>query len=158
MSSAHDFDFLIGEWSVRHRRLKRRLVGDTEWIEFTGPATVRKILNGLGNVDEFRIDLPEGSYTGATLRLYDPDTDQWTITWSDSRYPTLDPPIVGRFESGRGLFQGADTFEGRPIRVRFIWTPRTPDTCTWEQAFSADDGATWETNWTMEFQRLPVPS
>jgi hypothetical protein len=88
VSGAHDFDFLIGEWSVLHRRLRRRLVGDDQWIEFSGPASVRKILAGLGNIDEFRIDLPEGAYTGATLRLFNPETRDWTIYWMDSRNPS----------------------------------------------------------------------
>jgi hypothetical protein len=108
VAGAGDFDFLIGEWSVRHRRLKRRLAGETEWIEFTGPASVRKILDGLGNIDECRIDLPEGSYRGATLRLFDPATRAWTIYWIDGRNPKLDPPMVGRFEAGRGIFFGDD--------------------------------------------------
>jgi hypothetical protein len=151
---AGDFDFLLGDWSVLHRRLKRRLVGETEWIEFTGPASVRKILNGLGNIDEFRIDLPEGTYTGATLRLFHPVTRAWTIYWMDSRNPKLDPPMAGRFEDGRGLFFGDDSFDGKPIRVRFIWLPMTETTCRWEQAFSVDGGATWETNWTMSLTRV----
>lgn len=154
-SGAHDFDFLIGDWSVLHRRLRRRLVGDTEWIEFTGPASARKILNGLGNIDECRIDLPEAAYTGATLRLFDPATRQWTIYWMESRNPKLDPPMVGSFSDGRGLFFGDDSFEGKPIRVRFIWSPMTTTTCRWEQAFSQDGGKTWETNWTMSFTRIP---
>jgi len=152
-SGAGDFDFLIGEWAVHHRRLKRRLAGDDEWIELNGPASVRKILAGLGNFDEIRIDLPEGSYTGATLRLYSPTSGLWTIHWMDSRDPKLDPPMVGSFRDGRGLFFGDDAFQGRPIRVRFIWTPMTASECRWEQAFSADDGETWETNWTMSFTR-----
>jgi hypothetical protein len=153
-SSAADFDFLIGEWSVLHRRLKRRLAGDSEWIEFRGPAAARKILGGLGNFDEIRIDLPEGSYLGATLRLFDPRTGRWTIHWMDSRNPRLEAPMVGSFEGGRGLFFGDETFEGKPIRVRFVWTPLTASSCRWEQAFSPDGGLTWETNWTMEFTRL----
>ena len=155
---AHDFDFLIGDWSVRHRRLKRRLIGDTEWIEFTGPASAWKILDGLGNVDEYRIDLPEGTYTGATLRFFNPTSGQWTIYWMDSRNPKLDPPMVGSFSDGRGLFFGDDTFEGKPIRVRFIWSPLTVTACRWEQAFSQDGGETWETNWTMDFTRTTVPA
>ena len=151
---ARDFDFLIGEWSVRHRRLKRRLAGDSEWIEFTGPAAVREILGGLGNFDECRIDLPEGAYTGATLRLFDPATRLWTIYWMDSRSPRLDPPVVGSFRDGRGLFFGDDTFAGTPIRVRFIWSPLTANSCHWEQAFSQDGGEVWETNWTMSFTRV----
>jgi hypothetical protein len=153
-SGADDFDFLIGDWTVLHRRLKRRLAGDTEWIEFTGPASVRKILAGLGNIDEFRIDLPQGGYMGATLRLFNPTTRQWSIHWMDSRDPKLDPPVVGSFQDGRGLFFGDDTFEGKPVRVRFIWSPLTATTWQWEQAFSPDGGKTWETNWTMSFTRI----
>ena len=148
---ARDFDFLIGKWTVLHRRLKRRLVGDSEWIEFAGPASVRKILAGWGNIDECQIPLPSGAYTGATLRLFNPRTALWSIYWMDSRNPGLDPPMIGKFENGRGLFYGDDTFDGRPIRVRFIWTPLPDHRCRWEQAFSVDGGDTWETNWTMSF-------
>jgi hypothetical protein len=154
MSGINDFDFLIGEWSVVHRRLKKRLAGDTEWIEISGPASVRKILGGLGNFDEFQIPLPEGAYIGSTLRLFNPATQLWSIYWMDSRNPALDPPMVGKFGNGRGLFYGDDTFDGRPIRVRFIWTPITSMTCRWEQAFSIDAGQAWETNWTMSFSRI----
>jgi hypothetical protein len=150
---AADFDFLIGDWWVHHRRLKRRLAGDTQWAEFGGPASARKILGGLGNFDEIRIDLPDGAYAGATLRLFDPRTRDWTIYWMDSRNPALFPPMVGRFQDGRGIFFGDDAFEGRPVRVRFLWTPMTPTECRWEQAFSVDGGKTWETNWTMAFTR-----
>ena len=50
-----------------------------------------------------------------------------------------------------GVFEGEDTFEGRPIRVRFTWTGVTTETPHWEQAFSEDGGETWETNWVMDF-------
>ena len=153
MSSASDFDFLIGDWSVLHRRLKRRLSDDREWIELTGPASARKILGGLGNVDEIEIPLPSGPYLGATVRLFNPVTQLWSIHWIDGRYMTMDPPMSGKFEDGRGLFYGDDTFEGRPIRIRFIWSPVSATECRWEQAFSPDDGRSWETNWTMRFTR-----
>lgn len=154
MGSANDFDFLFGEWTVHHRRLAKRLENSTDWIEFTGPATARKILGGLGNFDEIAVNLPGDPYLGATLRLFNPETGSWSIHWMDSRHPgTLDPPMIGRFENGRGLFFGDDTFNGRPIRIRFVWTPLTPVSCSWEQAFSTDGGATWETNWTMHFER-----
>ncbi len=158
MSTANDFDFLIGNWSVLHRRLKRRLAGDTDWVEFTGAATARKILGGLGNFDEIQIALPSDPYLGATLRLFNPATQLWSIYWMDSRHPVMDPPMVGKFEDGRGLFYGNDVFEGRPIRLRFIWSPTTAATCRWEQAFSEDGGQSWETNWTMAFTRAPQMS
>jgi hypothetical protein len=154
VTGANDFDFLIGNWSVRHRRLKRRLASDTESIEFSGPATARPILGGLGNIDEYRIDLPSDPYIGSSLRLFNPAAGTWSIHWMDSRDPKLDPPMIGRFEGGRGLFFGDDTFEGKPIRVRFIWSGVTATTCQWEQAFSIDGGESWETNWTMSFTRV----
>jgi hypothetical protein len=153
-NGAADFDFLIGEWSVRHRRLERRLVGDTSWIEFTGRASARKVLDGLGNFDEMTVNVPSGLYYGATLRLFNPSTGLWSIHWMDSRHPALDPPMAGRFCQGRGLFYGDDTFEGQAIRVRFIWSVLSADACRWEQAFSPDEERSWETNWTMDFTRL----
>jgi hypothetical protein len=153
-NGAAAFDFLMGDWTVRHRRLKRRLAGDTEWMLFVGRASARKMLGGLANVDEMNIDLPGGPYVGATLRLFNPGTGLWTIYWMDSRSPALDPPVVGGFTGNTGLFYGDDAFEGRPIRVRFIWTVLSASECAWEQAFSVDMGQSWETNWTMELSRL----
>jgi hypothetical protein len=157
IDGAGDFDFLIGAWSVRHRRLERRLAGNTNWIEFSGSALARTILGGLGNVDEIAINLPTGPYLGATLRLFNPSTRQWSIHWMDSRSPGLDPPMTGRFSGNRGLFYGDDNCAGRPIKARFIWSVVSPTACRWEQAFSADGGGSWETNWTMEFTRIGWP-
>ena len=148
-----DFDFFLGDWTIAHRQLRHRLAGDTEWLEFSGTLSMRKLLNGLGNMDETELLSPRGHYHGATLRLFDPETATWSIYWLDSRKPAIDTPMVGRFENGIGYFYADELFEGRPIRVRFIWTPLSADRCRWEQAFSADGGATWETNWISNFTR-----
>jgi Protein of unknown function (DUF1579) len=149
------FDFLIGNWRVHHRRLKERLANNQEWVEFDGTCASRKILGGLGNMDENFLDMPDGAYSAVTLRTYDRAKDQWSIWWIDSRNPgQLDPPVVGRFENGVGTFYADDTFKGEPIRVRFFWTEVTSSTPHWEQAFSIDGGKTWETNWTMDFTKL----
>ena len=151
----HDFDFFFGRWRVRHRRLKQRLSNCTEWDEFEGASTAQPLLGGLGNIDDNLLDLPQGRYSAATLRDYDPKTRQWSIWWLDARMPgRIDAPMVGRFDAeGTGLFLADDLFEGRPIRVRFIWSlTRTPNP-QWEQAFSPDGGASWETNWVMRFSR-----
>lgn len=151
-----DFDFFIGSWQVAHRRLKHRLAGCSEWIGFSGACVTRHTLGGFGNVDDNLLELPEGSYRAITLRSFDPDSGHWSIWWLDGRNPTrLDVPVVGRFVDGVGSFFAEDTFEGRPIRVRFLWTVPRPDGPRWEQAFSLDAGATWETNWVMDFSRRP---
>jgi hypothetical protein len=149
-----DFDFFIGSWNVGHRRLKERLAACTEWEEFAGTSVVQKILGGFGNMDDNMLELPGGSYRAVTLRSFHPEKKQWAIWWLDGRNPwSLDPPVVGQFTNGVGVFYADDQFNGRPIRVRFIWTVPQPDAPHWEQAFSIDAGATWETNWTMDFSR-----
>lgn len=153
LASADDFDFLIGDWSVTHRRLATRLAGDTRWVEFDGYTRVMRILGGLGNFDQNVIDLPKGGYQACTLRLFNPRTRLWTIHWIDGRDPKLDEPVTGGFAEGVGTFYGDDVLDGRPIRVRFRWSGITANSAHWEQAFSGDDGGSWETNWTMAFQR-----
>ena len=149
-----DFDFFFGRWAVSHRRLRKRLAGDTNWDEFGGTCDTRPILGGLGNFDDNVIDLPGGSYRAATLRTFDPATRQWSIWWIDGRNPlTIDVPMRGTFADGVGTFLCEDVFEGRPIQVRFLWSRITEKSARWEQAFSPDGGKTWETNWIMDFAR-----
>lgn len=153
-SASRDFDFLIGRWTVQHRRLLRRLAGCTEWQSFAGTCEAVSILGGDGNVDDNLIALPEGSYRAATLRSFDRSKQQWSIWWLDTRHAgALDTPMRGAFVEGQGLFLADDHFEGRPIRVRFLWTRVNTPQPRWEQAFSADGGITWEDNWTMDFTR-----
>ena len=150
----HDWDWLVGHWTVRHRRLKARLAGSTEWEEFAGTSATWLTLGGLGTVDDNVLELPGGTYRAVGVRAFDAKAGQWLIWWLDARNPTqLDPPVRGGFKDGVGTFVGDDTLRGRPIQVRFQWSRITPTSAHWEQAFSPDGGATWETNWRMEFTR-----
>ena len=152
-STARDFDFWMGSWNVKNSYVKKRLAGADEWDEFESTVTARPLLDGLGNEDEFRTDY-RGGFVGMSLRFFDPETKQWWIYWADTRRSgKLDPPVVGAFDGDVGVFHGDDTFAGKPIRVRFIWSGVTTPTPRWEQAFSEDDGETWETNWIMDFTR-----
>jgi len=145
-----DFDFLVGSWKVTHRRLAQRLTGHTDWVESTATARCWNVFDGMGNVDEIRIP---GRPTGMSVRIYDETTKQWSIHWAVAGSGLLGPPVVGSFTDGRGEFTGEDTHDGRPIRVRFIWSDITEKSARWEQAFSMDDGVTWEVNWVMSFTR-----
>jgi hypothetical protein len=146
-----DFDFLVGNWLVANRKLRKRLAGSAEWDEFESTSRCWSLFGGTGNVDEFRF--PDGSY-GATLRLFEPAAQQWTLYWAASYIGMLLPPVVGRFTDGEGRFYGTDHHEGVPIRIRYVWSEITPTSARWEQAFSADGERTWETNWIMEFTRV----
>ena len=153
MDGSHDFDFLIGRWNVRHSRLRQRLVGSTEWEEFDGTASARFLGGGLGNTDELVAERWRPGFVGITFRLFNPKTQLWSIYWADNVRHELDPPVIGAFRDGVGTFCGDDHHEGTPVRVRFLWTNPTPATARWEQSFSTDGGATWETNWIMSFAR-----
>lgn len=156
LTGLHDFDFLVGDWRVQHRRLKERLANSHEWVEFDGTCNMRKLLDGRGNVDDNLMNMPEGAYRGVGLRSYDPQSGQWAIWWLDGRNPfgDLDPPVKGRFENGVGTFYSNDTLRGRTVRVRFQWSQMTATSAHWEQAFSPDGGKTWEVNWVMTFTRV----
>jgi hypothetical protein len=151
----HDFDFLIGSWRVHHRRLKVRLAGNHDWEEFEGTSRLEMTMGGAGTMDDNWLDLPGGAYRAMGIRAYDPKTGLWSIWWLDGRTPQgpLDPPVRGRFENGVGTFTGDDTFNGKPIKVRYTWSRITPTSAHWEQAFSPDGGKTWETNWRMDLTR-----
>jgi hypothetical protein len=150
----NDFDFFVGSWKGIQRRLRERLVNCTEWEEFESHSVMHKILNGLGNMDEVSMYRESGQMEGVTLRLYNPDTCEWAIYWASSAGANnLFPPMIGRFENGRGVFYAYEPHKGRHIYSRFLWTSKDANNCRWEQAFSADGGQTWETNWTADFVR-----
>lgn len=145
-----DFDFLIGNWRVANRRLRQRLVGCTEWEEFDSTAVVWSLLDGGANIDQFTF--PDGT-TALTLRLFEPESQQWSLNWATSTEGKLFPPVIGSFTDGVGHFYGDDVHDGTPVRVRYIWSDITPTSARWEQAFSTDQEQTWEPNWIMELKR-----
>jgi hypothetical protein len=154
--AAHAFDFIHGRWTVQNRKL--RDVTDPaceEWVEFGATSEVFPVLHGVGHID--RMDVPEAPdgppFEGLTLRLFDPSEETWSIWWSSTRAPgRLDPPVVGRFTHGHGVFRCDDVIGDRPVRVRFEWLADRPSP-RWQQSFSYDEGATWYLNWVMDFTR-----
>src|SRR5258706_1611779 len=149
----NDFDFLFGTWKVHHRMLAQQLKRSTEWLEFEGDTVDQKILNGIGNMDDNTTHMEKGPVHAISLRLFNPESKEWSIYWSTDKTGILDVPMIGRFKNGVGEFYSQEVFEGRHIYNRFIWSKITAYSCQWEQAFSEDGCKTWETNWVMEFER-----
>ena len=118
-SGARDFDFLEGEWIIRHRRLRERLKGSNDWVEFETPMVMQACGASIGSI-----------YERASF-----------------------PPVVGGFDGSDGVFRGEDSHDGQPVLVTFRWNRRDPSRPIWQQAFSADGGHSWETNWFMYFRR-----
>jgi hypothetical protein len=150
----HDFDFEIGTWKTRLSRLLRPLTGSKTWVEYEGTSVVRKVWNGRANLLELEVDGPSGHIEGLSLRLYDPQSHQWSLNFSNSRTGTLSPPVIGEFKGGRGEFYGQESIDGRAVYVRFVISDITPTSARFEQSFSADGGKTWEANWIATDRRV----
>lgn len=149
-----DFDFEFGRWTVEHRRLKARLVGCDDWDVFTGTSETRAVLGGNGNIEDNLLHVPDGPYRAIAIRSFNAAQGTWAIWWLSALDPhSLDVPVIGRFTNGVGSFFAKDQFDDQPVTVRFLWLQTHTQTPRWEQALSRDDGATWETNWTMDFSR-----
>ena len=152
--SAGDFDFFLGEWQVKHRRLKERLVGSQEWEEYAGTTHCQAILGGIANFNDSIVHRAGSTYRSLGLRAFDAKTNVWTDWSLDGRNPTqVTVDGVGRFVGGVGTFFADDTFAGKPIRVRGTFTPVSASSARWEQAFSPDGGRTWETNYMILYTR-----
>ncbi len=156
----HDFDFLFGSWAITNRRLRQRLQGCTEWETFDASQTITALPGGIGNYDDFIAPEWRPDLVGMSLRLFNPVTKLWSIYWLDNHsgglnlQGSLNPPVVGQFSNGVGIFEGADMLGDQAILVRYTWSDITTDSAHWEQAMSNDNGKTWETNWHMDMRKV----
>ena len=150
----HDFDFDIGTWKVHISRLQHPLTGSTTWNELDGTIVVSKVWDGRANLAESHADGPSGHLELLSLRLYDPQSHQWSLNFSSSGSGTLSVPMVGEFKNGRGEFFDQEPYNGRTILVRFVILPVTPNFGRSEQAFSNDGGKTWEVNMINTYTRI----
>jgi len=148
-----DFDFLLGTWHTRYRILRKRLSNNHQWYTCSGTSVVRPFWNGFGNLEDGDLRCSGSRIIGMTLRLYNPQTHQWSLWWGTKTRGLVPPPQVGHFGGAVGQFYARDKHEGKPIVVRFKWTVLPGDHPYFEQAYSADDGRTWETNWTCIYTR-----
>jgi len=150
----HDFDFEMGEWKTHLKRLLHPLSGSSTWVEYDGITIGKKVWDGRANLIELTADGPAGHFEGLSLRLYNPDTHQWSLNFANSKNGTLAIPAIGEFKNGRGEFYNQDTFNGRSIFVRFIISGITQNSCHFEQSFSDDGEKTWEVNWIATDTRI----
>lgn len=142
-----DFDWETGAWRTELRRLAKPLSGSQEWLAYSGTSVVRSVLDGRANLVELRVEGPAGKIEGASLRLYNPQTRQWSLHYASVRSGALTRPVHGGFRNGVGEFHGQEDLDGKAVLVRFVITRTSADTARFEQAYSQDGGRSWETNW-----------
>ncbi len=149
----HDFDWEIGDWKVHLRRLLHPLTGSKSWVEFEGTAHVRKIWNGRANLLELELNGLAGQIDGLSLRLYNPQSGQWSVYFATSDDGTLGTPMVGQFQNSHGEFSDRELFHGKMIDLHFVFSDVTEKSFHGEQYFSPDGGKSGETNWIEDFTR-----
>jgi hypothetical protein len=150
----NDFDFNMGHWKTHVSRLLHPLTGSNSWTEYDGISVVSEIWRGRASLLELKVNGPAGRIEGVGLRLYNPESRQWSLNWANSQDGIMTKPMIGEFNDGRGEFFAQELFNGRSIYVRNRFLDITPDSSRFEQAFSTDGGKTWETNWVMTFTRI----
>ena len=151
--SRTDFDFELGSWDIHLQKRLRPLTSSNEWVRFDGTSVTRKVWNGRAQIEEFETDGAAGRIEGLTLRLYNPQTHQWSLYWANSKDGTVVASQVGQFKDGVGEFYGWDTLNGKPILIRFVWSKTSSSSPHFEQSFSEDGGKTWEVNWITDQTR-----
>ena len=157
MSSKADFDFLIGDWEVKNKKLKERLIGSDEWIEFKAHLSgSKKFLNDLALMDHFVYHTKDGLFEGVSLRIFDPKSAKWAIYWFDSDHPEITEQVVGKFENNIGTFYGIENFNCKTVKLRVIWFNITSTSAKWEQAYFDGNQNQWETNWIMDFAKIII--
>ena len=143
----HDFDFEIGSWKVHNSRLLHPLTRSTTWIEFEGTSVAHQVWDGRADLLELESETPNGHAEGLILRLYNPQSHRWSVSFASSRDGSLGQPAVGEFKNGRGEFYGQEIVNGRTVLARDVVSDITPNSYRVEFAFSDDGGKTWEVNW-----------
>lgn len=149
----HDFDFNLGKWNTHIRRLAHPLTGSTTWVEMNGTVVIRKVWGGRAQIEEVEASGDAGRFEGMTLFLYNPEARQWGLYFANSSAGTIETPSIGEFKDGRGEFYDQETYQGKTILVRIVWSDITPDSHRFEQSFSDDGGKTWEPNFVANLTR-----
>lgn len=165
INGAQDFDFFVGDWIIENKKRLKPLENSDQWEAFQATQRMQKLPAGIGNFDEFRSESWRPGFVGMSLRIFNGETGLWSIYWLNNKNGGIDgttgsltPPVVGKFENGIGVFVAADQFNGKAIIVRYTWSDITANAARWTQAFSADDGKSWEDNWIMDMRRAAPPA
>ena len=153
LAHVHDFDWEIGDWNVHLRRLQHPLTGSKSWTEYDGPAHVRKLWNGRANLLELELNGPAGHIEGLSPRLYNPQSQRWSVYFATSDNGALRTPMVGQFQDDRGEFSDRELYHGKKIDLHFAFSEVTEKSFHGEQSFSPDGGKSWEANWIEDFTR-----
>ncbi len=150
---AHDFDFAHGLWHTHAIQVLDPFDGGTHRVTLEGTKRSHPLWGGKAWVEEIEADGPNGHWEGMTLFIYNPKSGQWSQTYIDSS-GEIEAPTIGSFKGSRGELYGTETYKGRNVLVRGVWSDITPDSHRYEISLSQDGGRTWVTAFKADLTRL----
>jgi hypothetical protein len=148
-----DFDFNLGTWHTHISRLLHPLTGSNSWVTYDGTVTVRPVWGGAANLEEIEADGPSHLEL-LNVRMYNKQTHQWSLNGVNSAEAVIGDPMYGSFSGDVGTFYDQESFDGHLILVRQRFFDITSQSYSFEQAFSDDDGNTWEPNFLAKLTRI----
>jgi hypothetical protein len=151
---SHDFDFNLGVWHTDIHRVLDPFEGGTKTLDLSGTVTVRPVWGGKAQLEEIEADGPNGHWEGLTLFMYNPKAHQWNQTFINSKMGELNPPAIGEFKNGMGELVAADTYQGRAVLVRVLWSEIKPDSHHLEELYSEDGGQSWHAAFIANLTRV----
>jgi hypothetical protein len=143
----HDFDFNMGRWNTRIRAVLDPLSAPGVWSDLQGTHVVYRVWDDWANIGQLEVDGPSGHIEDLALRMYDRKTRQWRVYFANSGSGTLEPPMIGQFKDGVGIFVFLDEMEGKTVLVRNVWSGMASKSCHQDWAISVDGGKTWLPTW-----------
>jgi hypothetical protein len=162
-AAQHDFDWQFGMWRIRMSRLLHPFSGSNERGELDGTVAVQRIWKGRANFAKIDAQGKSGSVHILALRLYLPQSGQWSLSFTTEGDGSLSVPMYGSFKNGRGEFYDQEFFHDKAILDKFVFYGGA-NSARDEESFSADGGKTWEVIWlnthsrSLDMTRAPVHS
>jgi hypothetical protein len=153
VTPAHGFDYQFGIWNVHVARLTLGSSGSTKWVTYDGTHTVTPLWHGRANIGVLEVHGTAGSIEGMQLRLFDPATDCWKLSFASSADGELQSPSVGSFHDGVGDFRSTGRVDGKHVIVRTLSTTNSPTSYRDVIARSYDNGKTWTPVWIATYEK-----
>jgi hypothetical protein len=152
---SHDFDWEVGRWHTHLKILRQYPDGSTSWVTYEGISDVIPIWNCRADIVELNATGRNGRRIEAiNLRLYDPQSHQWSLNFANAKSGDMGVPTIGEFHHGIGTFYDQEAIGGREVLVRNIWSDIRYGSAHFVQSISDDGGKTWHPNWIAEDTRV----
>ncbi len=150
-ASSRAFDYQFGTWHVRIASLINPAAASARWTHYDGTHTVMPLLEGRANLGVLEIAGPAGSVEGMQLRLDDPQTQRWNLSFANGSDGELGTPSAGRFSGGRGTFFTSELIGGRTAQVRTQTIVQNPSAYRDVTSYSNDGGVSWHAMWIASY-------